>query len=184
MNMKKLTAIFLPLVMLFILCACTYESMDTEGGIGYLSGGNGAAAYCFTWDGDGDNTDIVIPDRLGNKRVKALGGYYGRGVPCPFFIDVTERVGQDFIASESVDYEQLEDDIGILYFDFDLYLGKNIGSVYSEPRVTVGTVNGERTAYCPRVYVHCDEENKSFFSEDGRLYYRETGELVDTLIYK
>ena len=45
------------------------------------------------------------------------------------------------------------------------------------------TVDGEKIAYCPRVSIICDEDNKTFYSKDGKLYYRQDDTLVDGFNY-
>lgn len=53
----------------------------------------------------------------------------------------------------------------------------------SSADATEYTVKGEKIAYCPRVSIICDEDNKTFYSKDGKLYYRQDDTLVDGFNY-
>lgn len=202
--MKKAITLLLALVMMLLLCSCTYCERAEEGCFDILYGSylpfqmrwnpDGACVHIYTWDGDESNTDIVIPDKYKDYKIKKLGGYYGSGLPSPFTIDVTTWMdmhddNEDIHSNGclAVPYDMFDDYSDewseIVYHDFNLYIGKNIDSVYGNPCAMVYTIDGVKTAYCPRVTVCCDEENETFYSKDGRLYYRENNELVDEFIY-
>ena len=66
---------------------------------------------------------------------------------------------------------------------FTLHLSKYIEKIYAVAGATEYTVGGEKTAYCPRVSIICDEDNKTFYSKDGRLYYRKDDALADGFNY-
>lgn len=194
---RKIILAVIAVIFLFMLCSCTYSSEAESGNftIGYgtymLSKKfniDGAAVCRYTWDGDAENTDIVIPDSYDGQTIKRLGGYFYRGVPSPFSIDSYSAVsGADSASSmpyESVinGYTKGED---IIYQDFTLHIGKNIDNIYSNcDRVYVAAIDNKTYSYCARVYVICDEDNKTFYSRDGKLYYQENDELVDGFVYK
>lgn len=204
--MKKLTVLLSAFVFLLLLCACTrnYSYQAEEGPFIFMYGRyfprastrnpDGVCVNRYTWDGDSGNTDIVIPDEYASQAVGSLGGYFGKGLPCPFFIDDTSCLGLHDDNEDTHDLgclsvpfdmlDELPDEWSeLVCHDFDLYLGKSIDTIFSDPCVTIYTVNGVKTAYCPRVRVHCDEKNGTFFSKNGRLYYRDSGELVMDFIY-
>ena len=155
---------------------------------------DGVSVSRFTWDGDSGNTDIVIPDEYGSQKITRLGGYFGKGLPCPFFIDDTSWMGlhddnedTHSLGCLNVPVDMFDDYSDewteLVYHDFDLYIGEGINAIFADPCATVFTVNGVKTAYCPRVCVHCDDNNATFYSKDGRLFYREDDRLVEDFIY-
>ena len=188
--MKKAITLLLVLLLLLGLCACTYGNTAEEGSFKIMYGSyfpfplrwnpDGACVYQYTWDGDEGNTDIVIPDAYASRTIRKLGGAFGRGLPSPFDIDVTSWMGLSggiAVPYDSSDWDE------IVYHDFDLYLSKEIDGITGHPCAIVFTVDGVKTAYCPRVTVHCDEDNETFYSRDGRLYFRKTDELVEEFVY-
>ena len=204
--MKKVTALLTALLLLLPLCACdrTYRDSVEDGPFGIMTGSyfpfpsprnpGGACVNRYTWDGDPQHTDVVIPDEYGSLKVRKLGGYYGKGLPAPFWIDDTSWMGlhddnEDIhdLGCLAVSYDMFDEYADecseIVYHDFHLHIGKNIDEIYSDVCATLCTINGLKTAYCPRVTVTCDEENETFYAENGRLYVRETGELVPGFIY-
>ncbi len=201
--MKRVIALFMAIAMLFLLCACNYCYEAEKGSLTIMYGTylpipisinpDGASACLYTWDGDESNTDIVIPDEYDSHTIKKLGGCYGRGAPAPFYIDDIswmnlhddgEADGDGAMAVEYDMFDEFSDEWSeIVYHDFKLYLGKSIDGIFATPCAVVYTVDGVKTAYCPRVTVYCDEENDTFYSENGRLYYRENGALVESFIY-
>ncbi len=197
--MKKAISILMVFVMLFLLCACNYAYEAEDGSFMIMYGTylpismsknpDGASVCLYTWDGDENNTDIVIPEEYDSHTIKKLGGCYGRGAPAPFYIDDSSWMdihddGDGATAVEYDAFDKFSDEWSeIVYHDFTLYLGKSIDGIFATPCAVVYTVNGVKTAYCPRVTVYCDEENETFYSENGRLYYRENGELVESFIY-
>lgn len=198
--MKKAIALLMALVMLLALCACTYCYEAEEGSFSIMYGSylpirlernpDGACVYMYSWDGDESNMDIVIPDEYNSQTIKKLGGYYGKGAPTPFSIDDTSWMGihDDNEDTHStgvvgVPYDMLDGYSDIVYHDFNLYIGKNVDGIIGNPCAMVYTVDGVKTAYCPRVTVYCDEDNDTFYAQNGRLYYRENNELVEEFIY-
>ena len=71
--MKKAITLLLALVMMLLLCSCTYCEKAEEGCFDIQYGSclpfkmkwnpDGASVCCYRWDGDEANTDIVIPDK-------------------------------------------------------------------------------------------------------------------------
>ena len=141
-----------------------------------------AAAGAYYFDGDTSDMTITIPDKFGIYPITKLGYYYGTGVKSPFRI-----ILPDSYPTVSIHPSLDEDEIAaadITYLDFTLYLGKNIKEIeriamdyYKRP-----SENGN-AYYAPRVYIICDEENKTFYSKDGKLYRREDDSLVDDFLY-
>ena len=61
---------------------------------------------------------------------------------------------------------------------FDLDLERFIVGEYEKDGEKYGKV------YIPLINVTCDEENKTFYAENGKLYYKSTKELVAKILYK
>lgn len=151
---------------------------------------DGAAVSHYKWEGDPEKTDIIIPEKYGRQKIKCLGGYFGRGLPSPFFIDCSSYLGIKSDVDETVgslttsmDPSMIEPGTKVVYTDFTIHLSKYIEKIYARADATEYTVKGEKTAYCPRVSIICDEDNKTFYSKDGKLYYRQDDTLVDGFNY-
>lgn len=138
------------------------------------------------WDGT-DGAELVIPDEVDGCRVTALGGYYGRGVTVPFCVRAPEEWSTQFnrfaIGGGAPD-EAEEDDPNAAVSDCVLYLllGKNLEEINCVALGSYASADGQR-ALRLRWHVTCDEANKTFYSENGRLYYRATGEAVESFHY-
>lgn len=197
--MKKPLALALSVLIALLICGCTYNDCETVSDMQFLYGSylffknynpGGAAVSYYTWDGDPEKTDIVIPEKYGKQKIKCLGGYFGRGLPSPFFIDCSSYLGIKSDVDEmgesmtfSMDASMIEPSTRVIYTDFTIHLSKYIEKIYARADATEYTVNGEKIAYCPRVRIICDEDNKTFYSKDGKLYYRQDDTLADGFFY-
>ena len=83
--MKKPLILTFSVFMALLLCGCTsycYEDTVSDMNIMYGSyfmsmseyNPDGAAVTYYTWDGDPEKTDIVIPEKYGKQKIKCLGG--------------------------------------------------------------------------------------------------------------
>ncbi len=199
--MKKTRVLVLSALIALLPCGCTtYCYDDTVSDMNIMYGSyfmfflkynpDGAAVSYYTWDGDPEKTDIVIPEKYGRQKIKCLGGYWGKGAPSPFFIDCDSYLGIKSDVDEegesmtfSMDASMIEPSTRVIYTDFTIHLSKYIEKIYARADVTEYTVGGEKIAYCPRVRIICDEDNKTFYSKDGKLYYRQDDTLVDGFFY-
>ena len=130
------------MIMLLLLCSCTYCYHTEEDGFDIMYGSylpvqstlnsDGAGINSYMWDGDESHMDIVIPDEYDSRTIKKLGGYYGRGLPLPFYIDDTswmdlhdDNEDTHNLGCLSVPYDMFDDYSDewseIIYHDFDLY---------------------------------------------------------------
>ena len=69
---------------------------------------------------------------------------------------------------------------------FTVNIGKNIDAIVNvDMDVYYPHINedGSITFYHPVVNINCSKENKHFYSKDGKLYYKETDELVSDFAY-
>lgn len=199
--MKKPLVLALSVFISLLLCGCTtycYEDTVSDMEIMYGSyfmsmseyNPGGAAVSCYAWDGDPEKTDIVIPEKYGKQKIKCLGGYWGKGAPRRFYIDSDSYLGIKSDLDERGDEmtqgmnpSMIEPSTRVIYTDFTIHLSKYIEKIFARTFGTVYTVDGEKTAYCPRVSIICDEDNKTFYSKDGMLYYRQDDTLVDGFLY-
>ena len=146
------------------------DSLVTDGdytvAYGYYRGihlRNRAGVFVYEWDGDPGHRTITIPDEWNGKKVRTMGGYFGKGVPYPFAIS--------FIPSEEALRSEETDGVGPVYFDFALNVGRYVSEITAQ-------TDDIQDGYCIRVHAQCDEKNQTFYSENGILYRRSTGEAV------
>lgn len=101
----------------------------------------------------------------------------------PFYIDMQEVYGNGKTESDWGSQDYTVDADEIIYEDFTLTLGASIEDVeYVIATVKFKDENAV-VAVVPRVYVVCDENNKTYYSQDGKLYHRQDGTLVEELFY-
>lgn len=185
--LRKISQMFL---LTFVLCmfgACSlfYNEMAYVGGfrVGYSTIINKAFICEYNWNGE--DQAIIIPDLYEDKDITALGGYMGRGFPCPFSINVTDYLG--ITPERGCAYKDLSVIVGEnvveRYYDFELYIGANVKSIYADDTVSVVQEENQTVAYVCRVKVFCDEKNETFYSSNGILYYAENDMRVEGLIY-
>lgn len=168
-----LLVILVPAALLFLgFASDNYpsDSLVTDGAYtvacGYYRGihfRNRAGVFVYEWDGDPEHRTITIPDEWNGKKVRTLGGFFGKGVPYPFTIS--------FLPTEETLRGGETDDDGTVYFDFTLNVGRYVSEITAQ-------TDEPQDGYCIRVHAQCDEKNKTFYSEDGILYHRSTGEPV------
>ena len=143
-----------------------------------------------------ENQEITIPDEYDDKPITKIGGYSGRGVPSPFSISLEDEdlcvnapEGSEYhaIFSGGSDFEEnLPDNCSVQELPFVLNIGKNVKKIeYVVMDEYYPHINqdGSVTFYHPTVYINCSEENKYFYSENGKLYNKKTDELVSDFSY-
>ena len=177
--MKKAARIVLLLTAIILLFAsCTPYDLHrtaTEGPVTCCTAnffGNGAFVLTIDWDGDPDNTVIRIPDTCGGQEITGIGGFTGTGVPTPATLTVNGK--QDFVRDESAETIRLT-----------IEFGKNVEEIrhlFSKGAVPV-TQNGETVNMNPVFYMVAYEENETFYTENGHVYEKEDGRLVDGITY-
>ncbi len=158
-------------------------------------------AGLYTCDNYEENMEITIPDSYDGVPLTQLGGYVGSGAPSPFCIELGGEYS--YIASGSDCFYMYDgeniccwDEEGSVVFDgeysveevvFTLRLGKNISEIEKVAMdfyYTQLNEDGSITVYHPVVSIVCDKANKHFYSEGGKLYSRETDELIKAFDYK
>ncbi len=185
--MKRLCKSFPCLLIAFALLslalsACTPFTKgrsETEQNVTYYVSDLGMRAYArdFFWNGDTEHTDIIIPDKLENGAdVEGLGGYFGTGVPDPFCVTVPKEI---------IPLRDPSEDEEIIKVTFNVTVGKNVKRAmfsWGDKYLLLGS--GDDTEWYEPVFVFtCDSENPYLKSVDGKLYEKETGELVECPFY-
>ena len=144
----------------------------------------------WKWDGDLDNTIIEIPDECEKTVIEAMGGPLGTNAPMKSF-QIKSDCELRFQGTDPEKYKDVE-----VSFDevvFTLKIGKNIKKVHMNYRdreddeynwVAIENNDGSVTFY--RIYfeVECDDENKTFYSKDGKLYQKKDNAKVKGLVYR
>lgn len=188
--MKRLIAFIFAILVLFSFCGCELLedlSLLYVGSV-YVDNLhiciNETADCCFagsyTCNEYTYGMEITIPDEYEGKPIKHIGGYYGRGVPTPFYFDISSASTNDMVYS-TVDEAQYE----VMDLPYVLNIGKNVDTiVYVVNRYYPNIEeDGSVVFYHPVVSINCSEENKHFYSENGKLYNRKTQELVEDFYY-
>ena len=154
--------------------------------------GNCAFVSSYQWDGTDEKKTITIPNEVGENKVTRLGGYSGRGCPEPFLISLTDdyRITIDGEKIYSFNSEDELDTWGFEYeienVRFTLNIGKGINKVVNVDMSNYYPKENEKgkvILYHPVVYIECDEDNRTFYSKDGKLYYKSNDELVNDFAY-
>ena len=150
-----------------------------------------AGAYTFSWDDL--HREVTIPDEYNGYAVIQLGGYYGRGLPVYFYLipdDDLMNVPKDnkyrMNCSIHPDAQGVPEEWRIQDLTFTLNIGKNLKAMENiemEGYFPHIHEDGSITFYHPVVYINCSEENMYFYSEIGKLYDKETGELIPGVVY-
>ncbi|MBR4941659.1 MAG: hypothetical protein IKZ19_06630 [Clostridia bacterium] len=200
--MKRIFALIVPFVLVFALSGCVLEEMSvlySQRGEqdGLVFAVNKTADCCFvggyTCEEYSENMEITVPDEYNGVPVTRLGGYFGRGVPTPFAIDISASYIDDskngrlgvIVMDDSQNFCPGEGDT-LVELVFTLNIGKNLeviefvemGEYYPHDNE-----DGSVTYYHPVVNVVCDEENEYFYSRDGKLYDKDTDMLVTGFSY-
>lgn len=200
--MKKFLVIVLSISLMFCLTGCFFEEVsllysDTANKDGFYIGINKAANCCFVGSYDcveyTENLEITIPDDYEGIPIKRVGGYYGRGVPAPFsislvglYMNTPEGSEYDAIFSGNINEFEISEDYSVEDIVFNLNIGKNIENIdYVVMDEYYPHINedGSITFYHPVVKIKCSEDNKHFYSKDGKLYYKRTDKLVSDFAY-
>lgn len=95
--MKKLFPLVLGVLLVVLMCSCSldYSEQADEGNFSYAYGKKTAFVTCYRWDGTEEGRTIVIPEEYDGRRVVAVGGFFGRGLPMPFTVDISGYFPED-----------------------------------------------------------------------------------------
>ncbi len=207
---KSLPVLLLSVCLVLTAASCSswdwslkYSKTTEENNMHFGMDPKGKKAYvaaCF-WDGTEEGRRFVIPDTVEGCTVFKLGGFYGRGLPMPFFIhaasdelptaadeggestEIPER------AESAVGTEDAESS-GIVIRDeeflFTIVFGEYLTEI-SDVRESSDFVrlqeDGTAVRFHPVFAFEVDEKNPAFYAEDGRLYRKGSRVLVTIFDY-
>lgn len=197
---RTLTLIAVAAVSLIALSGCYHSVGDIDGLELYTNKSKkDAFVGVYFWDGDANSTTIVIPDEYEGCAVTAFGGSYDIGVPVGFdVIYRTESLISENVSLQSVIQNENGEFTGlnIENVDFHLSIGAKVNDidgvdvkcvmavyVVKDPSAVYYREDDFIALYLPRFYITCSDENETFFSQDGKLYYKSSRELVDMFYY-
>ena len=158
-----------------------YDKTYKAGGFdfGLNTEGKEAFAAAYVWDGTEEGRRIVIPDEVEGCTVFKLGGFYGRGLPMPFYVAVPADPHIFFPESEKETPERTEE------FLFTIVLGPNLAEI-ANVRESADWLayedDGTLVQYHPVFAFEVDEKNPAFYAKDGKLYTKR-GVLVTDFEY-
>ena len=197
--MKKITLIILSVLLIFSLCGCSlwYEYVNyaiDSFDIGYSKMLNNSFFAKYNWDGTAESANIILPEEYNKTKITGLGGYTGRGYPSPFCIGFTDEAKEN-LCPKAIEWSYTNhtaniEDANIQFLSFQLHISKNIEKIenlsmggivlakYEENKKTISNI------YILTCYVTCDDNNKTFYAKDGKLYFKQTDALVDDIIYE
>ena len=173
-------------LLLLTSCGPTAFRKVKEDGLTYFIDRNSSLCFVsgWTWDGNEEHMTITIPDTVQGYKVTQLGGYAGGGNGWDFCIMPPAERSEAFVEWTLNKYLN---EYKVVDMNITLILGKNVSKLEKIhcKNYTIGLdEKGERVCYMPYVYVICDDENETFYSKDGKLYYRSNYSLVDEFNYR
>ena len=151
------------------------------------------AGHIF-WDGDVANTEFTVPDTYDGRKVTVLGD---RDFPLCFSVHIPSDVlGYDKVSvNKCIDPAKWPYEGGVEYREITLTIniGKNISKIsyvtFDEYRYITHSYQDENGDYkydmvCKVLYYFkVNPENKTFYSENGRVYWRRNGMEVGEFIF-
>ena len=157
---------------------------ERPGSLFYRGEGKKAALVVITFDPDSGISEFTIPDACGDYPVVELGGYVGKGAPCPFEIEVKGLSSTLGVFPSGGTFGKVNGkNVDVFYHDVTLNLGANIREIYACQAADYVETGGDRgEVHVVRVYFNCDPANRNFYSENGRLYEK-NGKLVEGFFY-
>lgn len=193
---KKIIIILCLLCFCMSLSGCFYSFENTQDGkFSFGVSKIKKDAFCIGCNWDGGDASFVIPDEFMGYKVTTLGGYTGRGYPCPFSIKVdlnaiypeyegTYGQQEDIEGSPSTDEYEV--------FTFFVHLGVNLinldyidGKTYFVRHIEKQNGEIQSDILCKIVYSFTvDSANPRLYAKNGKLYYRENNELVTDFFYE
>ena len=180
-------AFLTPMLVLMLLLGEFGFGYDYDKGQDFYCGYKRALGTAFVstyyWDGSEEGLDITLPESVFGYRVKSLGMYTGRGGGYAFQLAIPatvghawESFGEDLWESSVENYPRAR----IVELPFTLRVGKNLKHVNIADFNNLYGLDdeGRETLWHVTLSVDCDPANKTFYSENGVLYDRKTGEAV------
>ncbi len=198
---KKIIALLLTVFTFLCFSACTtYEQVTVDNFYLYYSQKKDS---CFVGSINfekGQSTEFFIPNEYNGIKVKALGGDYG----CPIYFQVSINNSESYFEYEFNEDSRYSTHEKNLYEDFydnakleiiDITFTVNLPDYLEtiDPnRLLCDLVdchelinNGEKTVYIirPIYYFNISPSNNYFYTENGKIYKKNTNELITGITY-
>lgn len=186
--MKRLITLLLAVFAVLSVTACGswdwslhYDKTYKAGGFdfGLNTEGKEAFAAAYVWDGTEEGRRIVIPDEAEGCTVFKLGGFYGRGLPMPFYVVTPAGPEESFVPEVEEGGPRTEEILFTLVFGPNL---TEIGNVRESADFIAYAEDGKPVQYHPVFAFEVDEKNPAFYAKDGKLYTKR-GVLVTDFEY-
>ncbi len=112
-----------------LLCACSFEFSEQarDGDLLYEYGNKKAFVARYYWDGRDETRTVVIPQKYEGRKLVSVGGFAGRGLPMPFYVDITRYFPEDTVFLKNVDDEDISE---VRELQFTLILPGSIEDVH------------------------------------------------------
>ncbi len=173
-----------PFVLILVFILAQYEDAVTEDGMNIGYNKLTKKAFCYGCEA-GEKREFTIPDTFEGIPVTMLGGYIGRGFPCPFSLWVDG--GEDVYGCHDVTVPQGDEYETIV---LTVHIGKNLKELTYIDDCFWGIRDldpeGETFDVLFKVVYSftVNEENETFYAEDGRLYYKTNHQLAEEFFYE
>lgn len=186
--MKRLIMLLLAVFAVLFVTACGswdwslhYDKTYKAGGFdfGLNTEGKEAFAAAYVWDGTEEGRRIVIPDEAEGCTVFKLGGFYGRGLPMPFYVAFPTEPEESVIPPGEEGGLRTEEILFTIVFGPNL---TEIGNVRESEDWFAYGEDGTPVLYHPVFAFEVDEKNPAFYAKDGKLYTKR-GALVTDFEY-
>ena len=199
-NRKKISAVLLvPCIAALLLTGCPeFTDKDTEliDTVKYclydpvIKNGNDqkhGVVYSIVWDGDPDNTVFEIKDTYKDAPVTDIGakvtGFGAEAASDYYYYDSKIRKRAAEGPGEDIDSKATFQPVV-----FTLKLGPDIDYICTDKANAFAddlVFLKDGTYFCYQTYylIDCSEENKTFYSKDGKLYKRSDDSLIESFRY-
>lgn len=172
--------LLIAITLIYFACLPSYRSSDLPNGlrVDISEMKNYAVAKAYSWDGTKQGMTIDIPDEAEGYPVRALGRD-PRGAEYSWFYPELPRQMTDYIFGSPFVHGKSEYPYDMHELVFTVNLGKSVEKVYGGFSQYYGKKGDVTTVYWPTIYFCCDEENRTFYARDGKLYYKKDDSLVE-----
>ena len=143
--MKKFFALFLCVLLAVLMSGCSldYSNQADEGCFSFAYGDKAAFVTAYRWDGTDEAMTIVIPEEYDGRRIESVGGFFGRGLPMPFSVDISACFPEDALL-DSAEVTAIDETVQL---NFTLVVPKRISDVKFEESQWIVSKDGKTVEY-------------------------------------
>lgn len=148
--------------------------------------GKEAFVAACVWDGTEEGRRFVIPDTVEGCTVFKMGGYFGRGLPMPFYIAAESDEMPTAAGESGENAEGAEPVIVEAQFLFTIVIGQYLTEISNvrDPSDFLRVLeDGTVILFHPVFAFEVDEKNPAFYAKNGRLYAKRGDTLVTDFPY-